>query len=360
MFDRSKAQKLPSDRDIMSRNMSLEALEAHDDQLFDEIREGSEAEEVDLSSTMETLHYERSTLQFIKNYIQENNKAPQDVVQLMCQQDSSVADVFPNLVGSLQTNESVDVEAITQEIDFALEGIKNATYKTVNASVKSSKLALKKNVKVAASLAATVAVVSGLVYSIRKINEFVSRNKIPTYDELSTVLETVNSSTDDVISFGRDVIDNKLYERKDDIFTRADEFINKYGDILNISIDKTGRKVSHKSVYSTVRSTTLEEAGYDAKALSNMSEKVKTINISMEKKNSQISALLDEFDSICENAVNDSNLTDSETSAICENIYIASELVDVFIYQSRSALKDAEMYIKRIDKLVKEDGQQSS
>lgn len=360
MFNSLKAQDLPSDADIASMNVGLEELEVRVDTLFDEAHEASEQEEVDLLAGTEALHYEISTLQYMRDYVQQHNSVPHDVVHLMHQQDPDVVTYFPSLFSALQANEDIDTTAITQEIDSALEALKGASYKTINNSLNAAKKASRGRVKSAASLAAGVAAIVGIVYAVRKIAEYVNRNKIPTYDELREVLDTVYSSTDDIISFGRDVIDKKLYERRDDVFKRADEFLKKHGDTLNISMDTKGNRIIYLDVYKTVRNTTLGEAGYDAKAFNDIKEKVKTINTDIDKKSSKILALLSELDSVSQTALNNLNITDAESNVVYQNMYIVSEIMNAFMMQSGKALKDAEHYIKRMSKMAERDANQAS
>ena len=360
MFKSPNARSLPSDTDIATMDMSLEDLEAHIDTLFDDMQEASEQEEVDLLSGTEALHYEISTLQYVKDHIQQTHTVPEDVVHLMHRQDPDVVDCFPNLFGALQTNEAIDALVITQEMDSALESLKNASYKNIQSSVKSAKKASSGRLKSAASLAAGVAAIAAVGYAIHKIVEYTARNKIPTYDELREVLDAIHSSTDDIMSFGRDIIDKKLYERRDDVYKRADEFLKKYGDTLNISMDTKGNRVVHLDVYKTVRNTTLSEAGYDAKAINDIKEKVRAINMDIDKKSSKIFALLSEIDSVSRSALNNLNLTDSEADVITQNIYITSELMGVFMTQSGNALDAAEQYIKRMVKMAEKDANQAS
>lgn len=360
MFGNLKAQNLPTDDDMGEQNMSLEDLEARQEDLFDKIREDNTVKEVDLFSAMESLHYERSTLQFIKNQFQKHNSVPQDVINLMYHQDPDTLEVFPNLFSTLENHTPSNITGATAEIDAALEAINKTTQKTVNTSVKSAERGVKTNLKAAASLAAVVAAIGGFVYLVRKIVSFKNQNKVPTYDEMSQVLDALSSTNEDIISFARDVIDKKLYENKNSVQTRANQFFKKYGDTLNMSFDNTGRKVVYGEIYNTVQKTTLEEAGYDGKALTEISEKIKTITLKINKKSSELYAVLSEINSHSERVARDLNLTNAEAAVIHENLFMASNFIDILMHQTHTALEEAETYVKRIEDMIKKDEKESS
>ena len=328
-------------------------LEARVDTLFDETHETSEQEEVDLLAGIEALHYEISTLQYVKDYVQQHNAIPENVVQLMHQQDPDVVNHFPNLFNAVQANEEIDALAITEEIDDALETLRGASYKAIVGVLKLTKKATVKLVSTVASFATTIAIISGILYALGKATAHADRNKIPTYNEMSKILDTLKSGTDAIITFGQDVINKKLYERQDGVGKHAEKVLRKHGDILKIEMDTKNkiRVSSEVGPYTTTRDTTLEDAGYDEKAFRDIQRKIKEISSHIDTKSDKIDALISKMDQMSKNVYENEDIPNDQKM----NIYATAEIINIYVSAIDETLSDTNTYIKRMAKMAKKD-----